>query len=418
MSTGLIGCVNTAAGSFQGWPIIYLMAQASTWNRDVNNISAILSVSVLGVVGSIVFLLLPMLIGAFTNGLSLDTRQVGLLGSADMIGMFIAAVVATLWIRRWNWRVVAVMSCALLITFHSLSGFVQSFAPLFLIRVAAGFAGGSLMSIALTSLGDTRKPDRYFALFIAGQLMLGALALWLFPGFLAQFGLRGVFTGLAIVVLAVSLFIPFIPQQGRVIETTSRPIPTGHVSAGADCRVMLPGVMALLACFAFNMGIMAVWVYLERLGNGAGLEPSFIGYALSLSLLAALCGALLAAALADRFGRVIPLLITIMIQLIALVLLTGDLTANTFLAGVILFSFAWNFPVAYQLAITVSMDVSGRLVVLFLSAVKLGYAAGAAVAALLIVQSEGFIPVMVLGLIGFISSAVIFVTLARTVHKT
>jgi hypothetical protein len=50
--------------------------------------------------------------------------------------------------------------------------------------------------------------------------------------------------------------------------------------------------MALVACFVFNMGIMAVWAYLERIGNAAGLEAAFIGEALALSLAAALFGAL------------------------------------------------------------------------------------------------------------------------------
>ena len=270
------------------------------------------------------------------------------------------------------------------------------------------------MSIALTSLGDTHKPDRYFALFVAGQLTLGALALWLFPDFLQKFGLRGVFLSLAAVVTVVSIFIPFIPQQGRIIETAGPAASSRDSAAGEDHQAVLPGVLALLACLIFNMGIMAVWAYLERMGNGAGLDASYIGRTLSLSLLAALGGALLAAAVADRYGRVIPLVITIIIQLFALLLLAGDLTPLRFLLGVMLFSFAWNFPVAYQLAITVSLDVSGRLVVLFLSAVKLGYAAGPAIAALLIVWAQGFVPVLILGLVGFISSAIIFIMLART----
>jgi hypothetical protein len=78
-----------------------------------------------------------------------------------------------------------------------------------------------------------------------------------------------------------------------------------------------------------------------------------------------------------------------------------------------LFAFAWNFPVPFQLAITVSMDVSGRLVVLFLSAVKLGYAAGPVIAAQLIMMGRGFTPVIVLAGAGFVTSALIFVLLSK-----
>ncbi len=387
-----------------------IKAEASC-NRNVDRPAAVFGVTALGVIGSIVFLLLPMLIGAFSENLSLNATQVGLLGSADMTGMFLAAVVATAWIRRYNWRAVAALACGLLIVCHLLSGFVQAFAPLFLIRVLAGFAGGSLMSIALTSLGDTRHPDRFFALFIAGQLTLGGLGLWLFPGLLARFGLGGVFSALALVVLVATVLIPFISQQGRKIEPAA---PAS--SSGATTRMInpavLPGVMALLACFIFNLGIMAVWAYLERMGNAAGLEAGFIGGTLAISLVGALFGALFAAIIADRFGRVMPLVVTVVIQGVALSLLSGELSRNAFLVGVMLFAFGWNFPVAYQLAITVSIDVSGRLVVLFLSAVKLGYAAAPIVAAQLIMMGQGYTPVFMLSAAGLVASAIIFVSLA------
>jgi predicted MFS family arabinose efflux permease len=185
------------------------------------------------------------------------------------------------------------------------------------------------------------------------------------------------------------------------------------VGAGGT-RSVLKGIMALLACFVFNMGIMAVWAYLERMGHAAGLEPVFIGRALALSLFGALFGALVAAALADRYGRILPLIVTLVIQVIAVVLLNGELTESAFLAGVILFAFAWNFPVAYQLAITVSVDVSGRLVVLFLSAVKLGYAVAPVIAAQLFLLGGAFLPVLILAMAAFLVSALIFAGLARS----
>jgi predicted MFS family arabinose efflux permease len=385
-------------------------AHTADWSRQLNRPASVLAVTVLGVCGSIVFLLLPMLIGAFSDELRLSPRQVGLLGSADMAGMFVAAIAATAWIRSLNWRVMAALACALLIACHFLSALLESFTPLMAVRAVAGFAGGSLMSIALTSLGDTRSPDRYFALFVAGQLTLGALGLWLLPGLLSEFALGGVFTALACLMLAAATLIPLIPEQGRPIG----PAVPAESGQGLGGRGLTAGVMALMACFVFNLGIMAVWAYLERMGKSAALDPSFIGATLALSLLAALIGALLAAAVADRYGRVIPLVVTLIVQIVALLLLSGELSRNAFAAGVMLFSFAWNFPVAYQLAITVSVDASGRLVVLFLSAVKLGYAAAPAIAAQLIVWGGGFNPVLILGFSGFVVSASLFILLAGT----
>lgn len=381
------------------------MADA-TQRADVDRPSAILAVTILGVVGSIVFLLLPLLVGAFTEALGLDARQAGYLGSADMAGMFLAAVAATLWVRRADWRLAAVLATGLLLACHLASAYLEELAPLQTVRVAAGFAGGSLMSIALTSLGDARNPDRYFALFISGQLGLGALALWRMPALIAAFGLSGIFVALALLTALAGLTIPLIPRRGRMRRIVSGPgSPVGAASA-------VPGALALVGCLAFNVGIMAVWAYMERIADAAGLDPRAIGAALGASLLAGLAGALVAAAVADRFGRVPPIVFSLALQAVALWLISGTPTAAAFAAGVAIFSFCWNFPVAYQLAITVSVDGSGRLVVLFLSAVKLGYAIGPVIAGALIAAGGGFGPAIALGGLCFVVSTSIYVPLA------
>jgi hypothetical protein len=84
------------------------------------------------------------------------------------------------------------------------------------------------------------------------------------------------------------------------------------------------------------------------------------------------------------------------------------------MVGVMLFAFGWNFPVAYQLAITVTIDVSGRLVVLFLSAVKLGYAVAPVIAAQLLWFDLGFTPVLGFAAICLLASTVIFVRLGQS----
>lgn len=366
------------------------------------------SAIVLGAVGSVVFMILPMLVGAFTDRLALGQRQVGLLGSADMTGMFLSAALATWWIRRLDWRAAAWIASALLVGSHLLSAQLTAWVPLVGIRLLAGFAGGALMSIALTALGDGRDPDRFFGLFICAQMTLGGIGLWLVPGLLERFGLPGLFQALAGLSAAAALVIAILPRAGR---------PRRADAGGRGRRgSLLAGLVALVACLVFNLGIMAIWAYAERIGDGAGLAPGLIGRALGGSLFAGLAGAMLAAVLGRRLGRVLPIVATLLLQAVALWLLSGELSAAGYLAAVLLFSFGWNFPVPYQLAITVTVDPSGRLVVLFLSAVKLGYALAPALAAQLIGSAGGYGAVLILGGLCFALSAAAFAAIGRFAH--
>ena len=206
-------------------------------------------------------------------------------------------------------------------------------------------------------------------------------------------------------VALAALSIPFIPKRGQLDKSPAR--------AAARSSSMAPGIIALVGCLAFNMGIMAVWAYMERIGDSLGLDASAIGSVLGASLLTGLFAALVAAAVGDRFGRALPIGLALVLQLVALVLLASRPSALGFGVAVMLFAFCWNFPVAYQLATTVSVDRSGRLVVLFLSAVKLGYALGPAIAGLLIASTGGIRAPLLLGAICFVASGAIFVPLAR-----
>jgi predicted MFS family arabinose efflux permease len=68
----------------------------------------------------------------------------------------------------------------------------------------------------------------------------------------------------------------------------------------------------------------------------------------------------------------------------AAILLRGAFGVAVFVLSVLLYFFAWNYSVAYQLAIVSSVDATGRGVALTQVFVFLGAAAGAGLAALFI----------------------------------
>ena len=79
------------------------------------------------VMGSISFPLLPMVVGAVTDHLDFSPRQVGLIASADMFGMFLAAIAAIYWIRRADWTRLAIGLALCLCLCHAASALLQQF---------------------------------------------------------------------------------------------------------------------------------------------------------------------------------------------------------------------------------------------------------------------------------------------------
>ncbi len=140
----------------------------------------------------------------------------------------------------------------------------------------------------------------------------------------------------------------------------------------------------LFGGFAYYLAVFGFWGFIERMGVQAGLEETTIGYALGVSQLAAIFGALLAAAAAQRFGRVIPMLIALIGQLWVLWVLVGQFSASAFYAGACLYQGLYVMATAYQLGVISQLDSKGKFIVVMTALQGLGAALGPSIAAGLI----------------------------------
>ncbi len=132
------------------------------------------------------------------------------------------------------------------------------------------------------------------------------------------------------------------------------------------------------------MGALFVWAPALMSDTGINLEETTIGYALGVSQLAAIFGALLAAAAAQRFGRVIPMLIALIGQLWVLWVLVGQFSASAFYAGACLYQGLYVMATAYQLGVISQLDSKGKFIVVMTALQGLGAALGPSIAAGLI----------------------------------
>ena len=103
-----------------------------------------------------------------------------------------------------------------------------------------------------------------------------------------------------------------------------------------------------------------------------------------LAALAGLVGASTASAVGDRFSRPLVITVIVALHLGALAVLLLELTAFTFLLGILLHKFTWNFMIPYQLGIMALIERGGTAAILSTFITSTGVSAGAAIAAFMV----------------------------------
>ena len=372
------------------------MSASESQLSDVDALPRIAASIYAGVVGSIVFIVLPVLVGLVAEHAGFADRELGVLASAQMFGMFLASLAATLMIPRWGSRRLVILSAVSLALCHFGSVWPSPLA-LLVLQGAGGFFGGLLMAVSLAHLGRTAKPDRNFAFWISAQIALGVLGTIGLRQAAAAGGLGAAFLALGALALSVLCAVPYLAADAASAER-----------ARAQCKPSAAGIVSLLAAFFFAVGIMAVWPYLELIARDRGIAADSIPRIVSLALGASLAGALIASALAGRYERTRPLAASLVGMLLILPVLGAVVSELSFMAAAIGFAALWNFSVPYQLATTSANDVGGTLIVFYISAVKAGYA----LAPLLVsrtLDGSGYGPVFWIATAGIATSLVLYV---------
>ena len=323
-------------------------------DRSISSPGAIAATIVVIVSGGGVFLILPVFVGALVDSGGLSMAQAGAVASADLAGIFAASIAALAWVRRADWRRVALFSLACMLPGNIACMWVDAFVPLLVLRGLLGFAAGNLMAIGMAHLARVAKPDRAFALAIAAQVAFSTAALWMMPVAVQSWGLGSLF-GLLALLSTIGLL-----AATRLVRGTESLAAEPFPKAASDFHVFVP----LCANTVFFIAQSSVWAFLERFATQAGLAPEAVGTMLAVSVSLALAGPLAASLIADRYGRAIPLAVVAVGQMATLWILQGPITAGSFLLAATVFQIFWNFAIPYIVAIVAALDRARRYIVL------------------------------------------------------
>ena len=333
----------------------------------------------LGLLGAIVANIQPMFLGGLATAFNLNAQQLGFLGGAELAGSCLASLCAPLWFTRVNLRRVAMFALLVAVCGNLMTSWTANYLPLLCLRFVTAFLGaGVIYSMALGLIGQVKNPDRLIAIAIILQVLSLALGMATIPLLLEHWQLPGMMVTLSLLFATGFLLLPFIPQQAPPQEND------GIVPVATGGEWFLP-VALLLSLVLFSIGLGAIWAFLERMGASAGFAMADIGKALAVSGFIGGLGALTAAVLGQRIGRLIPLTVGIIGQLGVCWLLSDRTSWPVYITIVALFNFFWNLVLPFLMGAIGTADKTGRFMVLIPAAQAGGYAIGPALAGLFIV---------------------------------
>jgi predicted MFS family arabinose efflux permease len=334
---------------------------------------------VLSVVSIAPFLVLPLFVQAVARDLRYGDAQIGIFSSVVGAGSMLSAIAAVLWIRKVAWRPAALASLALVAASQAACLVLNDAAAWFLgLQCLAGFAGGTLYSLALTALSDGPQAERGFSFSVAAQVAFQVAGLAGGPVLLTHAGLAGLLV--AMVVLALL----GIPAAAGLPDSHHRAIVAPPLRHLFRRRMAL----ALGGCCLFYCNIGVYWTYIERIGNAAGHAPQDVANCLALGVALGLPAALVGAWLGNRAGRTAPLAASALLVVAAAALALGRPGLGQLAASVLAFNLAWNLALPYQYAAVNALDQSRRGVAVTPAFSAAGIAAGPAIAAAVVAPGD------------------------------
>lgn len=314
--------------------------------------------------------LMPMLIGGYVDELGFSQQQASLLASIEAAGICVGSLLALFWVKTINWRTVSLVALVIMAISNLFSTIHHEFIGMLASRAAMSLAAGTLYAVSTATLAEQLKPERAFGIALGVQTIVVTILMAASVSLLANFGINGLFTVLAILSIVTCFSLVWIPSKSNklvaVVEQATPPmiVPTSRV------------VAALIATGLYFTGAFGFWVCLERIAHVEGHSNAVIGTVLTSAVAIGILGSFVAAWMSDRYGRKKPIVISLLLSIVIVLLAIGSGNLLIFTASVIIFYCLWLFSCAYQTALIAKLDPLGRYTVLIPAAQGIGLVIG------------------------------------------
>ena len=339
-------------------------------------VAAILFVGVAGILFAGVG---PLLLGGLEAAGRISPAQLGQAGTAELLAMGVAAgVTGPLWgLRRL--KLLALVCGLAMAALNALSIVADGWAVV-AVRGVNGFPSGALIWLVTAMIVRSSRPERWAAIYLTVQTLAQAIIVAALGALVEGPAGTGVGFGVLAAIGVVTALVALAVPGSLAVLPVDPDQPSGRPS--------LRGLVALGAAFAFNAGILAVWIYVEPLSRQAGHPAGTAGLAMSLSLAAQVAGGLIATIGAGRLPTAPTLVVSLLGMAGAMAVLAALPGVTVFLTVSALFGFLWMFASPFYTPLVIHADPTRRAAMFGSGAALLGCAAGPFLASLLVGESD------------------------------
>ena len=246
-------------------------------------------------------------------------------------------------------RRLALFGTGIALVGHTISITISSYYLLIAARMLAGLGEGCLLAAITAVLAATRDPDRRYAQVTAGTVAFQACLLALIPLLNADYTHFDVFVVLALVTLVLAPVVWLFPQEKTNVEMVEQAFGLGDVHA----------YTLVLATALWTGAAGAMWAFSVAIGERTTLESHQVGTAVGSSVIGGIAGGMVAAWLGRRYGRFVPIVAAMVINVIAVYFMVHSNSGSVFVATLGTATFCLFFVYPYLLGAAAEIDPLG-----------------------------------------------------------
>ncbi len=244
----------------------------------------------------------PQLLIPLVERYNVTEAEIGQLYGVENFIYFVAILMVTVPVTKYSRTKMALLGTVFILVGNTASAYAGSLEALMVYRAIVSLGGGLITGAGTAAAARSPDPERTFALAGIVYLLIFAGGHALIPGGLKSYGVEGIYLSMAMygIIAIPAYFFLYPPVRADVTQT-------GFFKIIMDAPYRLLAIFAMSGLFIYELGQNAVFTYMDKLGENAGMEADDRGILLFLTTVVGLAGGALAMWMGTRYGRFWPL---------------------------------------------------------------------------------------------------------------